>query len=144
MKSRVRLLGHPLHPMLIVFPLGLLGMAPIFDLIGLIRHETRWSEVAFWLIGAGIITGLLGELTAAPDPTATLRVLAAAELPRENAIYRAHLASAGSLANELRSRIGCPGTRIQNLELPFAIGIFAQERFERFLGEIKQAIGCGL
>ena len=51
-----------------------------------------------------VITGLLGELTAAADPTATLRALAAAELPRENAIYRAHLASAGSLANELRSR----------------------------------------
>jgi hypothetical protein len=52
-----------------------------------------------------IITRLLAELTASPDdPTATLRALASAELPRENAIYQAHLASAGPLATELRGR----------------------------------------
>jgi uncharacterized membrane protein len=32
MESRAKLLGHPIHPMLIPFPLGLLGMAVIFDL----------------------------------------------------------------------------------------------------------------
>jgi uncharacterized membrane protein len=33
MESRAKLVGHAVHPMLIVFPLGLLGMAAIFDLI---------------------------------------------------------------------------------------------------------------
>jgi hypothetical protein len=50
------------------------------------------------------VTALLGELTAAADPTTTLRVLAGAGLPRENAIYRAHLASAASLVGEMRAR----------------------------------------
>ena len=31
MDSRAKLLGHPIHQMLIVFPLGLLAMAIIFD-----------------------------------------------------------------------------------------------------------------
>lgn len=33
MESRAKLFGHPIHPMLIPFPLGLLGMAVIFDLL---------------------------------------------------------------------------------------------------------------
>src|SRR5687768_5413983 len=36
MESKAKLLGHPIHPMLITFPLGLLGMGVIFDLIGVI------------------------------------------------------------------------------------------------------------
>ena len=31
MESRAKLLGHPIHPMLIVFPLGLLATAVAFD-----------------------------------------------------------------------------------------------------------------
>ena len=33
MESRAKLFGHPIHPMLIVFPLGLLAAAVIFDII---------------------------------------------------------------------------------------------------------------
>jgi uncharacterized membrane protein len=36
MESRVKLFGHPVHPMLIVFPLGLLATAVVFDLLYLI------------------------------------------------------------------------------------------------------------
>src|SRR4051812_17967481 len=59
MESRVKLLGHPVHPMLIVFPLGLLAMAIVFDVIHLVGGNGYWSEVAFWLIAAGIISGLI-------------------------------------------------------------------------------------
>jgi hypothetical protein len=51
-----------------------------------------------------IITALLAHLAAATDPTETLRLLADAELPRENAIYLAHLTSAEALAGALRGR----------------------------------------
>jgi uncharacterized membrane protein len=44
--------------MLIVFPLGLLATAVIFDVIHLITTNTLWSEIAFWMIAAGIIGGL--------------------------------------------------------------------------------------
>ena len=59
MESRAKLLGHPIHQMLIVFPLGLLGMAVIFDVLALVLAQGYWSEVALWMIVAGIITGLL-------------------------------------------------------------------------------------
>jgi uncharacterized membrane protein len=59
MESRAKLLGHPIHQMLIVFPLGLLAMAVVFDLLALGLAEGYWSEIAYWMIAAGVITGLL-------------------------------------------------------------------------------------
>ena len=59
MESRAKLLGHPIHQMLIVFPLGLLAMAVIFDLIALGLEQGYWSEIAYWMIAAGVITGLV-------------------------------------------------------------------------------------
>lgn len=59
MESHAKLLGHPIHQMLIVFPLGLLAMAVIFDLIAIGLGQGYWSEVAYWMIAAGVIMGLL-------------------------------------------------------------------------------------
>jgi uncharacterized membrane protein len=58
MESKAKLLGHPIHPMLIVFPLGLLATAAIFDVIALVSGNGGWSGMAFYLIAAGIIGGL--------------------------------------------------------------------------------------
>ena len=59
MESRAKLLGHPIHQMLVVFPLGLLAMAAIFDLIALATGQGYWSEIALWMMIAGVVTGLL-------------------------------------------------------------------------------------
>src|SRR5919112_2457130 len=59
MESRAKLLGHPIHQMLIVFPLGLLAMAVIFDLLTLALSNGYWSEIAYWMIAAGVVTGLV-------------------------------------------------------------------------------------
>lgn len=59
MESRAKLLGHPIHQMLIVFPLGLLAMAVVFDLIAIVTGNGSWSEVAHPMIAAGVVTGLL-------------------------------------------------------------------------------------
>ena len=59
MESRAKLFGHPIHQMLIVFPLGLLAMAAIFDVLAMVRQTGYWSEIAYWMIAAGVITGLV-------------------------------------------------------------------------------------
>jgi len=56
MESRAKLFGHPIHQMLIVFPLGLLAMAVVFDLIQLFGKTGNWHAVAFVMIGAGVVT----------------------------------------------------------------------------------------
>lgn len=62
MESKVKLLGHPIHPMLIVFPLGLLITALVFDVVYLSTRNTSFATVSFWCIAAGIVGGLLAAL----------------------------------------------------------------------------------
>ncbi len=54
----MKLLGHPIHQMLIVFPLGLLATAVIFDLIYLLGGAATWEMAAWYMIAAGVIGGL--------------------------------------------------------------------------------------
>jgi uncharacterized membrane protein len=69
MEARAKLFGHPIHQMLIVFPLGLLSTAVIFDLIHLATHTAMWSLVSYWMIGAGIIGGLCAAVFGVVDWT---------------------------------------------------------------------------
>jgi uncharacterized membrane protein len=62
MESKAKLLGHPIHQMLIVFPLGLLATAVIFDIIALVTGRPAWSDAAFYMIGAGIVGGLIAAV----------------------------------------------------------------------------------
>ena len=62
MESRVKALGHPIHPMLIPFPIGLLTTASIFDAIALVTGNAEFARVGFWVIAAGIIGGLAAAL----------------------------------------------------------------------------------
>ena len=59
MESKVKFLGHPIHPMLIVFPLGLLATAVIFDLIHLAAGGVTTAVVAYWMIATGIVGGFV-------------------------------------------------------------------------------------
>jgi uncharacterized membrane protein len=59
MESRAKLFGHPIHQMLIVFPLGLLAMALVFDVIHFVSGNGYWSEIAYRLIAAGVLAGFV-------------------------------------------------------------------------------------
>src|SRR5690349_24575126 len=48
--------------MLIVFTLGLLATAVIFDVIGLSTSDGKWSTMSWYMIAAGIIGGLLAAV----------------------------------------------------------------------------------
>lgn len=58
MESKVKLFGHPIHPMLIVLPLGLLSAAVVFDIVYLVTGDDVFNNVAFWNIAAGVVGGL--------------------------------------------------------------------------------------
>ncbi len=58
MRESVKLLGHPVHPMLVVFPLGLLATSVIFDIVHFATGRVEFANVSFWMIAAGLIGGL--------------------------------------------------------------------------------------
>ena len=56
MASRARIGGHPIHPMLIPFPIGLLVFSFVSDLIFLWKGNPVWRDyVAFYTMLGGII-----------------------------------------------------------------------------------------
>ncbi|MFC5940341.1 DUF2231 domain-containing protein [Micromonospora harpali] len=75
MESRLKVLGHPVHPMLITFPVGLLVTAVIFDVVDTVGGPAFLGEVAYWNITVGLIGGLLAAAAGAFDllaiPTGT-------------------------------------------------------------------------
>ena len=62
MKARIRVAKHALHPMLVVFPLGLLATSVAWDVCRLATHNPSWGVVGFWTIVAGVIGGLLAAI----------------------------------------------------------------------------------
>ena len=59
MESRAKILGHPIHQMLVPFPFGLLAGAAIFDIIYLVTDNATIASAAYWMMIAGILGGLL-------------------------------------------------------------------------------------
>ena len=70
MDSKVKSMGHPVHPMLVNFPLGLLVTSAVFDIVHLITGNGYWSGIAFWMIAAGVITGVLAAIVGTIDALA--------------------------------------------------------------------------
>ncbi len=67
METKFKLFGHPVHPMLIVFPLGLLSSAVVFDLLYLATGNEDLAIFSFWAIAAGVIGGLAAAVFGAWD-----------------------------------------------------------------------------
>ena len=80
MESRAKLLGHPIHPMLIVFPLGLLSTAVVFDILYVVTNNAEFATFAFWALVAGVLGGFAAAVfgfldwTAIPANTRAKRV----------------------------------------------------------------------
>lgn len=70
MESRTKALGHPIHPMLIAFPLGLLATAVIFDILYLVTDASGFVVAAAFAIAAGVIGGLVAAVFGLLDWTA--------------------------------------------------------------------------
>lgn len=66
---RIKALGHPVHQMVIVFPLGLFVAAVVFDAIDILGGSETLGTVGFWNIAAGLIGVVLAASTGWADWT---------------------------------------------------------------------------
>src|SRR5215208_2629050 len=62
MESRMKLLGHPVHPMLIVFPLGLLATSVLFDTLYSMMRKPVLAIASFYMTVSGVIGGLAAAI----------------------------------------------------------------------------------
>jgi uncharacterized membrane protein len=60
--EKVKIFGHPVHPMLVVFPFGLLATSFIFDILYLIIRNLVFPTVSYYMIAAGVLGGLAAAL----------------------------------------------------------------------------------
>ncbi|MDX1655598.1 MAG: DUF2231 domain-containing protein [Candidatus Competibacteraceae bacterium] len=65
--SRVALFQHPIHPMVVVFPIAFLYGALAADLAYWWFVDPFWARMAFWLIAAGLTVGLAAALIGMGD-----------------------------------------------------------------------------
>lgn len=52
-------LGHPLHPALVHFPLGLLPASLVADLVGVLGVTGPWWTLGYWMLAAGLVAGVV-------------------------------------------------------------------------------------
>jgi uncharacterized membrane protein len=65
--STAALGGHPIHPMLIVFPIAFLVGAFVSDVVYVIQDDSFWAEASRWLVGAGLVTGIVAAVAGLTD-----------------------------------------------------------------------------
>ena len=61
-KSTASVAGHPIHPMLVPFPIAFLVGALLTDIAYLNSGRAMWAYASSWLIGAGIASALLAAI----------------------------------------------------------------------------------
>lgn len=60
--STVNIMGHPVHPILIPFPIAFLVGAPIADIVFLVVGDEFWATASMWLLAAGVVSGGLAAV----------------------------------------------------------------------------------
>ena len=66
-ESGLRIAGQAVHPVLVMFPLGLFTMAVLFDLGNVLGGPDILGVLAYWNIVAGLVGGVLVVLASAID-----------------------------------------------------------------------------
>jgi uncharacterized membrane protein len=75
-KSTASIAGHPIHPMLIPFPIAFFVATFVCDLIYWRTGNPGWVTATLWLLGAGIIMAALAAVAGLIDVFGDYRIRA--------------------------------------------------------------------
>lgn len=65
--STVHIAKHPLHPLIVTFPIAFLTGALLTDAAYFFLRDEFWARASFWLIVAGLVGGLVAAATGMSD-----------------------------------------------------------------------------
>lgn len=66
-KSTLQIAGHPIHPMLIPFPVAFFVSVFVCDVAFKSSSFALWATAALWLLGAGLVMAALAALAGLTD-----------------------------------------------------------------------------
>jgi len=65
--STVAVMKHPIHPMLVVYPIALLSLTLPCDLVFAFSADPFWARAAFWLTLTGFAVGVIAAIVGMVD-----------------------------------------------------------------------------
>lgn len=65
--STVAIAGHPLHPLTVIFPIAFLAAALGSDFGYWLTRDFFWARASLWLIGLGLLGGIIAAITGMSD-----------------------------------------------------------------------------
>lgn len=65
--SSANLLGHPIHPMLVLFPVAFFVATFLCDLAFWQSADAAWVTASLWLLGAGLVAAALAAIAGLVD-----------------------------------------------------------------------------
>jgi uncharacterized membrane protein len=66
-RSTASIAGHPIHPMLVPFPIAFLVATLATDLVFWGTGDEFWARASVWLVGAGVVMGGLAAIFGLTD-----------------------------------------------------------------------------
>jgi uncharacterized membrane protein len=75
-KSTASIAGHPIHPMLVPFPIAFFVATLACDLMFLRSDDPMWVTATLWLLAAGVVMALLAALAGLTDFLSDSRIRA--------------------------------------------------------------------
>jgi uncharacterized membrane protein len=79
-RSTASIAGHPIHPMLIPFPIAFFVATFVCDVVFWQTSNTMWATAAIWLLGAGIIMAAMAALAGLTDVLGEPRIRALSDV----------------------------------------------------------------
>lgn len=67
MKSKASIKSHPMHPMLVAFPIAFFTGALLFDVLAVFRESDAFWQTGLYLEAAGIVAAILAAIPGAID-----------------------------------------------------------------------------
>ena len=143
MESRAKVLGHPIHPMLVVLPLGTLTSAGLFDVISLAARRPALAAVAYWNIVLGLMGGVAAAVFGLLDWLAIPEGTRAKTVGRWHALGNASVVTLFSLSWLLRRRD--PAHRATALTAALELTALGAGLVSAWLGnELVERLGVGV
>src|SRR5947207_202466 len=73
-RSTASVAGHPIHPMLIPFPIAFFVATFVCDLVFWGTRNASWFDATLWLLGAGLIMAALAAVVGLTEVLGDARI----------------------------------------------------------------------